>query len=201
MEQQIKTILAGTDNTIQKRGNLWSIRVGHHAGARANGVTLAHDLLAKYRIERGEPIAHPTPVTVSGEEMRGAAPEASPQPEPPTVIEKTVEVEKIVENPETQERLAEALRKLDEANAALESRKAGASVPPPEIADLIRLNESYERTDERLVALFNEAKQKAYLAMNRDGTYEGLSAVAWEKKAERYDSAIQWNRGRQAEAI
>lgn len=195
MENQIREILSDVPGVdVQKVRHLYRITIlnGKHVGARGNGVSLAKDMLARW--QRGDygpaSIAHPQP-SVSGEEMRGAPPEPHPEPEAPTVIE----------NPETQERLAEALRKLSEAEAALESRKAGSDIPPPDIADLIRLNETYERANERLVALFNEAKQKAYLAMNRDGTYEGLSAVAWEKKAERYDSAIKWNRGRSAETI
>ena len=197
MEQQIKAILAGTDNTVAKRGNLWQIRVGHHAGARENGVTLAHDLLNKYRIERGEPIAHPEPVSVSGEAMRGAVQEVELPPAPPT----PEIVEKVVENPETQERLAEALRKLSEAEAKLAERKAVADIPPPEIADLIRLNENYERTNERLVEGYRDAMQRAELARTRDGTFEGKSTTEWLRKADRYDSAIRWNKGRSAETI
>ena len=194
MEQKIKAILKGTDNTVARRGNLWSIRVGHHAGAREDGVTLAYDLLNKYRIERGEPIAHSDPVTVSGTDERGAVQEVELPPAPPT----PEVVEKVIENPETQERLAEALRKLSEAEAKLDARKAAADIPPPDIADLIRLNENYERTNERLVEGYRDAMQRAELARTRDGTFEGKSTTEWLRKADRYDSAIQWNRGRNA---
>ena len=81
----------------------------------------------------------------------------------------------------------------------LDARKS--DIPPPDIADLIRLNENYERTNERLVAEYRDAMTKAELARTRDGIFEGKSTTEWLRKAERYDSAIQWNRGRATEAI
>ncbi|WP_155843586.1 hypothetical protein [Hyphomonas sp. CY54-11-8] len=197
MQQKIESILAGTDHDANPVGHLWAIRVGNHSGARSDGVGLARELLSKYRLERGERIAHPEPVTVSGEAKRGAVQEVELPPAPPT----PEVVEKVIENPETQERLAEALRKLDEANAKLEAKKAGTDIPPPEIADLIRLNENYERTNERLVTGYREAMQRAELARTRDGIFEGKSTTEWLRKADRYDSAIRWNKGRSAETI
>jgi hypothetical protein len=74
---------------------------------------------------------------------------------------------------------------------------AGRSdIPPPEIADLIRLNETYKRTIVRLVEGYRDAMQRAEIARTRDGTFEGKSTTEWLRKAERYDSAIKWNRGR-----
>jgi hypothetical protein len=43
--------------------------------------------------------------------------------------------------------------------------------------------------------------QRAELARTRDGTFEGKSTTEWLRKAERYDSAIKWNKGRSAETI
>jgi hypothetical protein len=205
-EAQAKAMLAGHGPTLEKIVDHWRLTLGGdpasnkgiYSAVGSNPVKLAEDALAW--LNKRTRIAHPKP-SVSGEEMRGAPPVPYPEPEAPTVIEKTVEVEKIVENPETQERLAEALRKLDEAEAALESRKAGASVPPPEIADLIRLNESYERANERLIQGYKDAMQRAEIARTQDGTFEGKSTTEWLRKAERYDSAIQWNKGRSAETI
>lgn len=150
-------------------------------------------------VAKGKEIVREPSVTVSEGTQHGAAPEASPQPEPPTIVE----VEKIVhvENPETQARLEEALRKLSEAEAKLSERKTGADVPPPDIADLIRLNETYEQTNARLVYEYRQAMQKAELARTRDGIFEGQSTTFWLRKAERYDSAVKWNRGRSAETI
>lgn len=144
-------------------GRFWRVVLPcrKHVGVRHDPLSLLDDLLA----ERDRIALAPS---VSDAE-RGAPPEPHPEPEAPTVIEKTVEVEKIVENPETQERLAEALRKLSEAEAALDARKAGSDIPPPDIADLIRLNESYERTNERLVEGYRDAMQRAELARTRDG--------------------------------
>ena len=150
-------------------------------------------------VAKGKEIVREPSVTVSEEPQHGAPPVDPPLPVAPEIIE----VEKIVhvENPETQERLAEALRKLDEANAKLEAKKAGTDIPPPEIADLIRLNENYERTNERLVTGYREAMQRAELARTRDGIFEGKSTTEWLRKADRYDSAIRWNKGRSAETI
>lgn len=150
-------------------------------------------------VAKGKEIVREPSVTVSEDTQHGAPPVDPPLPAAPEIIE----VEKLVhiENPETQARLEEALRKLDEANAALEARKAGADIPPQDIADLIRLNESYERANERLVANYQEAMQKAELARNYDGVFEGQSTTYWLRKAERYNSAIQWNRGRSAETL
>ena len=174
-------------------GKFWRVILPcrKHVGVRPDPLSLLDDLLA----ERDRRIAPPTPVTVSGEEERGAPPEPHPEPEAPDPV---VEY---IENPETQERLAEALRKLDEANAALEARKAGNDIPPADIADLIRLNESYERANERLVEGYRDAMQRAELARTRDGMFEGKSTTEWLRKAERYDSAIKWNKGRFAETI
>ena len=81
----------------------------------------------------------------------------------------------------------------------LDARKS--DIPPPDIADLIRLNETYEQANLRLVEEYRQAMQRAELARTRDGVFEGQSTTFWLRKAERYDSAIKWNRGRSAEAI
>ena len=202
VKRQIESILAGVPHEVTQVKDLWRINVGEHVGARKDGVSLAHDLLALHNYKRppmgqGQRIAHPEPVSVSGEAERGAPPEVELPPEVPT----PEVVEKVVENPETQERLAEALRKLSEAEAKLEAKKAGTDIPPPEIADLIRLNENYERTNERLVTGYREAMQRAELARTRDGIFEGKSTTEWLRKADRYDSAIRWNKGRLTETI
>ena len=88
--------------------------------------------------------------TVSGEERHGAAPVAQHSPgsssEP-----------KIVENPETQERLAEALNEnsglkaaLEEALGKLEARKTRVDEFPEELLDLVRENEPHADALNRL---------------------------------------------------
>ena len=144
-------------------------------------------------------IAHPEPVSVSGDGERGAGAVVEYQTPPPEIIE----VEKIVhvENPETLAKMAALEEALSEARAKLDARKAASDIPPPDIADLIRLNETYERTNERLVEGYREAMQRAELARTRDGIFEGKSTTEWLRKAERFDSAIKWNKGRSAETI
>ena len=168
-------------------------------------------------VAKGKEIVREPSVTVSEDTQHGAAPFDPPLPAAPDpiVIEKTVEVEKIVhvENPETQERLAEALRKLDEANAALETRKSGPEdepeneVPVEAVRSVLSEvglspTDNYERINEILLPKFLHAKQCHYLALGaKDGQYDGASSVEWERKAERYDSGLKWNRGRSAETL
>ena len=107
-------------------------------------------------IDRGWPqIAHPEPVSVSGAGERGAEAAVEYQAPPPEIIE----VEKVVhvENPETQERLAEALNEkaelkaaLEEALGKLEARKASVDEFPEELLDLVRENEPHADALNRL---------------------------------------------------
>jgi hypothetical protein len=200
MKDQIESILAGVPHEVTQVKDLWRINVGEHVGARKDGVSLAHDLLALHNYKRppmgqGERIAHPEP-SVSGEEMRGAAPEAPATPEPPTVIEKTVEVEKIVENPETQERLAEALRKLSEANAKLEEKRAYTG-PPPECADEIDWSAPPKERQEALLAKLRPILGEIGLAEDRGGR----AAPALYRKRDVLESGIRYNRAVLAETI
>jgi hypothetical protein len=49
MKNEIEAILSGiTDKTINQVGHLWQIRVGGRAGARVDGIGLAHELLQEY---------------------------------------------------------------------------------------------------------------------------------------------------------
>jgi hypothetical protein len=49
MKNEIEAILSGiTDKTINQIGPLWQIRVGGRAGARVDGIGLAHELLHEY---------------------------------------------------------------------------------------------------------------------------------------------------------
>ena len=101
----------------------------------------------------------------------------------------------------------ETLRKLAEMEAALAAASApkpepvSAHIPPAEIADLIEMSETPPETHARLTRLYADAKQGAELARSYGGTFNGKSIVEWERKAERYESGLKWNRGRMAETI
>ena len=122
------------------------------------------------------------------------------------VIRETETVEVPVERVVYQDS-PETLRKLVEMEAALAAASApkpepvSAHIPPPEIADLIEINETPPETHARLTRLYAEAKQGAELARTYGGTFNGKSIVEWERKAERFESGIKWNRGRLSEVI
>lgn len=113
-------------------------------------------------------------------------------------VERVVEVEKVVYRDPPD--LAERLEAMEAAKTKLDARPDAPaySPPPPEIADLLRVSETYEQTNERLLPLYREAKNRAEMAI--DG-HDKTERMKWEAKAERLDSAIQWNRGRAVETI
>ena len=53
----------------------------------------------------------------------------------------------------------------------------------------------------RLTKLFADSKQKAELARNYGGHFDGKSVIEWEQQAFRYESGIRWNRGRLVETL
>jgi hypothetical protein len=91
MREQIETILAGVpDVHVQEVGTLWQIRIGNHAGAREDGMSLARDLKALYLAER-RAMDEPEPVEI---------PEFLLEPEP--VPEAVAEPEPVLPVPEPQ---------------------------------------------------------------------------------------------------
>ena len=119
-------------------------------------------------------------------------------------VTETVEVpvERVVyqDSPETLRRLAE-MEALLAAASAPKPEPVAKHIPPAEIADLIEINETPPETHARLTRLYAEAKQGAELARTYGGTFNGKSIVEWERKAERFESGIKWNRGRLSEVI
>jgi hypothetical protein len=185
IEPRIRSVLAGTPYAVQKIGPLWQIRVGNHAGARENGSSLAHDLLAKWRID-------PTPAT----------PVATPAPatEPQPVQAKAVTITPLANMTVAPEWMAEA----EMTKARLDQRPRPVPAPPAEIADLLRVHETYEQTNERLLPLYREAKNMIEMAIGDEvAGIEGSRArrMKWEAKAERIETAIHWNRGRKIETL
>lgn len=197
MKQKIEAILAGVPHKVTKIGPYWQITVGEHGGARENGAALATDLLGKYRKAIGEA--------------------------------KPVEVEKVVyqTDPDILEELqrlrtgqAEAakatmmanLEKLEAADAKLKERPPEPEPEPepqpaPEGVTETLLeaglyqSDPPEKVNEVLLRKLNEAKQCHYIALEHGGSFNGGNSVYWEQKAERYQTGVDWNRGRMAETL
>jgi hypothetical protein len=78
MKEEIDAILQDLLNVhINQVGNLWQIRIGNHAGAREDGISLARDMLAMHQA-RERAMAEPVPVEI---------PEFLLEPEPEAVAE------------------------------------------------------------------------------------------------------------------
>ena len=145
------------------------------------------------------------------------------------VVPETVEVEKVVyqTDPDILEELqrlrtgqAEAakatmmanLEKLEAADAKLKERPAEPEPEPepqpaPEGVTETLLeaglyqSDTPEKVNEVLLRKLNEAKQCHYLALQHGGEFNHGSSVYWEQKAERYQTGLNWNRGRMAETL
>ena len=149
-EARIKGILKEVPGVcVNQRGNLWLITIlhGSHAGARENGVSLAEDMLTRWK--RGEygpvEIAHSDPVTVSGTDERGAAGDTPDKPPPPDTV--------MVENPETLARLKDAEKALAEALSKLAKSQDAL---PDELRDLVRENEPHAAALGRLRGVYTQ---------------------------------------------
>lgn len=189
---EIETILAplkakGIEAGFEQCGPFWQVWIGGHgdskevAGAREDGISLARDLKTQYEYRKArEASASPE----KQERSRDIPP--PPQPDPRLDLQAA--------------RIAELEAALAAA-AAPKPEPAGRVIAPPELADLIEMNETPPETHARLTRLYADAKQAAELARSYGGTFNGKSTVEWERKAERYDSGIKWNRGRMAETV
>ncbi|MEH6743914.1 hypothetical protein [Hyphomonas sp.] len=104
-----------------------------------------------------------------------------------------------------------ALVKMEKTHAEMQARPAEPEAKPePEpvpdgITETLLEASLYQSdTPEKISAVlldrFRVAKGAAeYARVN--GVYEGRNAVYWERKAERYESALKWNRPRMAETL
>jgi hypothetical protein len=78
---QIEEILSGLPGVkVCQVGNLWQIRIGSHAGAREDGLSLARDMLAMHQA-RERAMAEPVPVEIPAFLLE-PVPEAVAEPEP-----------------------------------------------------------------------------------------------------------------------
>ncbi|WP_370373792.1 hypothetical protein [Henriciella pelagia] len=142
MQDEIETILSGTDHTVRRVGPYWQIRVGLRAGAREDGVSLAHDLLRRFHEEAGTS-ASPVPT----------------RSEPRVIVRE-------VENPETVERL----RATEQELAELKSRMDGVRAVPEfkfqkDFLEEERLpNESLGDTDRRLSDIYQDLQLRRPLS-------------------------------------
>ena len=186
MKQQIEAILSGVkDKAINQVGDLWQIRVGARAGARKNGITLAHELLREHREDVGE-IAPASPTMDYDaiiRELRSQLAEAKAAPEPEPVSEPD-DIEDI--------QIPAFLREPD---------------APPQVVDILAehglsVSDTYERVNEVLVKRYADAMGNSeYARGNPDGMHAGKSVVEWLGVASRADSGVKWNRGRSVETI
>lgn len=191
MQKQIEAILApakakGLDVGCEQIGDLWQIWVGSHAGARANGVSLAHDLM---RLAMPEPVA-PEPAQ---------APRVRFRPVPVDVPISIPEFMAVPDDPEP-----EPIRPdpRDEEIAALKAKLAAMEAKqevtvPSELADLIELADTPAEANAKLLAKWNEANGLIQIAHDR-GERPPIELIL---KRDRLESGIRWNRGRLAEQV
>lgn len=124
------------------------------------------------------------------------------QPEPeviikevPVEVEKIVEVEKVVyrDHPATK-----MLSELEATKAKIDDRPPAHEEPPASIADLFDPELTARQNQEALQKKYADAMSMREIHLAND---EDSKAMELLKKAERYDSGINWNRARLAEVI
>lgn len=167
-------------------------------------VNKAHLADLKQRIAEGE-----TPCIDTGWPVLGGKVETAPEPQ---VIEKIIEVEKVVEVArEDTTRLEELENRLKAAQDALAARsetvmpdtgpepiEASYDEPPAEIADLIDPSLTPKQNLDVLTAKFAAAKNLEEYARN-NGDMTG--AMQHLRDAERFESGIKWNRAVLVEVV
>lgn len=81
-----------------------------------------------------------------------------------------------------------------------------ASAVPEKVASILaeaglQPTDSYERVNDLLVTLFNEAKGSAELSRSYGTPFNGKSVIEWERRAQSINESIRWNSGRRIETI
>ena len=76
--------------------------------------------------------------------------------------------------------------------------RSSSSEPPAEIADMVRVGETYEQTNERLLPIYREAQNMKELANDAGDKAE---RVRWELMARKCDLVMLWMHGRMIEAV
>jgi hypothetical protein len=90
------------------------------------------------------------------------------------------------------------LAKLEAAAESLRKAKRDAIQPPQEIADLVRVNETYEQTNTRLLPFYTEAQHMKERAIEDN---DKTARIVWELKIRKLDLAMHWMHGRLIETI
>jgi hypothetical protein len=161
------------DVRVQEVGTLWQIRIGNHAGAREDGLSLARDLKALYLAER-RAMDEPEPVEIPDflqipepEEAEEAEVEEVEEAEAEEAFE--AEPELAAEEAEPEPELADAVEEpepeLAEAVEEAEPQEEDPGVVPEGLLDLVREDEAYGDTQTRLWSLYLELNGKLMLGL------------------------------------
>jgi hypothetical protein len=120
----------------------------------------------------------------------------------PEIVERIVEVEgpeRIVYRDRVEYvQVKPDLAKLEAAAESLRKAKRDAIQPPQEIADLVRVNETYEQTNTRLLPFYTEAQHMKERAIEDN---DKTARIVWELKIRKLDLAMHWMHGRLIETI
>jgi hypothetical protein len=199
MKEQIESILTGLPYRAKPVGPLWQITLGKLGGSRENGISLARDLKAQYlktKVRGGE----------------GAETERVVYRDNPETEAELTELRKREAARDAEDALMRGLEKLEKTHAEMQERPAEPEPEPepkpaPEGVTETLLeaglyqSDTPEKVNEVLLRKLNEAKQCHYIALEHGGTFNGGSSVYWERKAERYQTGVNWNRARMAETL
>lgn len=193
-KQEIEAILARVPHKVTQIGPLWQITVGEHAGARENGISLARDLLARYRRDVGE--AAPVEKVVYRDS--------------PETLAEIETLRKANAARDAEAALMSHLDTLEDTKAKLKERPEAPEPEPEEVVpDEIKQalkeagidwRDSREAVSNALIAKYRYYKGAAEYART-NGTFDGRGVIYWEKKAEGIDDATAWNRARKVETL
>lgn len=149
----------------------------------------------EYQVEIAHPNGRLRQFTLTAQANVGITPE-------PVIVERVVEVEgpeRIVYKDRVEYvQVKPDLAKLEAAAESLRKAKRDAIQPPAEIADLVRIHETYEQTNTRLLPFYTEAQHMKERAIEDD---DKAARITWELKIRKLDLAMHWMHGRLIETI